>query len=108
MEKQLGWTHKLSGAEPLGISKAGHTVLARLMEFQIWHQLAGTMRGGCRKGTMASAHLNARHFSLSLNTTDVFHAATLVLELRGSESEWMSPCVGSLRGNTWNSSSFFH
>ena len=37
MEKQLGW------CESLGISKAGQTVLARLMESQIWHQLAGSV-----------------------------------------------------------------
>ena len=37
MEKQLGWVHKLSGAESLGMSKAGQAVLARLMESQIWH-----------------------------------------------------------------------
>ena len=32
MEKQLGWASKLGQAEALGISKAGQTVLARLME----------------------------------------------------------------------------
>ena len=46
MEKQLGWTNKLGGKESLGISKAGQTVLARLMESQIWHQLAGFVCGG--------------------------------------------------------------
>ena len=39
MERQLGWVHKLGGAESLGISKVGQTVLARL----IWHQLAGSV-----------------------------------------------------------------
>ena len=34
---------KLGGAESLGISKVGQTVLARLMESQIWHQLAGSL-----------------------------------------------------------------
>ena len=42
MEKQLGWVPMLGGVESLGISKAGQTVLARLMESQIWHQLAGS------------------------------------------------------------------
>ena len=37
MEKHLGWAHKLGGVESLGISRAGQTVLARLMESQIWH-----------------------------------------------------------------------
>ena len=66
MEKQLGWVLNFGGAEPLGISKVGQTVLARLMESQIWHQLAGFMRRGFSKGTLFSAHLDARHFSLSL------------------------------------------
>ena len=35
-------------------------------------------------------------------------AATLVLELRGSESEYVSPCVGSLRGTAWGSNNFSH
>ena len=35
------------GAEPLGIFKAAHTVLARLMESQKWHQLAGSMGERC-------------------------------------------------------------
>ena len=89
MEKQLGWAHMLGEVESLGISKAGQTVLSRLMESQIWCQLAGSVwgGGGFRKGTMASTCLDARHFSLSLYTTGAFQAATLVLELRGSESE---------------------
>ena len=37
MEKQLGWARKLGGAESLGISKVGETVLARLMESQLWY-----------------------------------------------------------------------
>ena len=66
MGKQLESAHKLAGAESLGISKAGQTALPRLMESQIWHQLAGSVRGGFRKGTMACAHLDARHFRFSL------------------------------------------
>ena len=73
--------------ESLGISKVGQTVLARLMESQIWHQLASLWGEGFRKGTMALACLDARHFSFSLYTTGAFQAAMLVLELRGSESE---------------------
>ena len=85
IEKQLGWARKLGGAESLGISKAVQRVLARLMESQIWHQLAGSVEGGFRKGTMASADLDARHFSFSLCATGSFQAFTMVLELRGSE-----------------------
>ena len=87
IEKQLRWAHKLGGAEPLGISKVGQTVLARLMESQVWHQLTGSVGVGFSKGTMASAHPDARHFSSSLYATHAFQAATLVLELRESESE---------------------
>ena len=87
MEKQLGWAHMLGEVESLGISKAGQTALARFMESQIWHQLAGSVGRRFRKGTMASAHFDARYFSFSLYITSAFQVATLVLELRGSESE---------------------
>ena len=87
MEKPLWWAHKLGGEESLGISKVGQTVLARLMESQIWHHLASSVGGGFRKGTMPSVRLDVRHFSFSLYTTCAFQAATLVLELRESESE---------------------
>ena len=43
MEKQLGWARKWGSVEPLGISKVGQTVLARFMESQIQHQLAGSV-----------------------------------------------------------------
>ena len=43
MEKQFGWVYKLGGAKCLGISKVGQTVLARLMESQIGHQLASSV-----------------------------------------------------------------
>ena len=96
-------------AGSLGISNVGQTVLSRSMESRIWHQLASSVEGGFRKGTMASADLDARHFSFSLCATGVVQAATLVLELRGSESEYrVSPCVSSLRGTAWDSSSFFY
>ena len=62
MKKQLGWASKLGGVESLWISKVGHTVLARLMESQIWHQPTGFVGRGLSKGTMASAHFDARHF----------------------------------------------
>ena len=86
MEKQLGWACNLGGAESLGISKVAQRVLARLMESQIWHQLACSVVGFCKE-TVASACPDARYFGLSLYTTLVFQAAALVLELRGSESE---------------------
>ena len=82
---RLRWACKLGRAATLGISKADRTVLARLMESQIWHHLTRSMKGGFSKGTMASACLDAKHFSFSLYTTGAFQAATLVLELR----EWI-------------------
>ena len=66
------------------------------------------MGSGLRKGTMASAHLDAKDPSFSLYTTGAFQAATPALELRESESEYMSVCVGSLRGTGWGSRRFFH
>ena len=81
----------LVGVEPLWISKVGHTlantVLARLMESQIWYQPTGLVWGGLSKGTMDSACPDAGYFSLSLFTTGALQAATLVLEPRRSESE---------------------
>ena len=68
----------------------GQTVLARLMECHIWHQLAisvALLGERFRKWTMASAHLDASYFSSSLYTTGAFQAATPVLELRWNESE---------------------
>ena len=50
-------------------------------------QLCGIVGGGLRKGTMASACLDARHFSFSQYATGAFQAATLVLEIIGSEAE---------------------
>ena len=72
MEKQLAWAHKSGGVESLGISKVGCTMLARLIESQIWHQLAISVRGELREGTMASDHHNARPLSFSLYATDAF------------------------------------
>ena len=75
------WKRSLGGpvswvGQSLGIFKAGQTVLARLIESQIWNQLASSVGGGFRNGTMASDHLNARHFSFSLYAIGAFHAAT--------------------------------
>ena len=81
------WKSLLGRAESLRISKVGQTVLARLMESQIWHQLAGYVGEGFRKGTLAFAGPDASYFSSSLYATGVFQAVTLVLELRGIESE---------------------
>ena len=86
MERQRGLAGKLGRVESLGISKVDQTMLARLMESQIWHQLACSVVGFCKE-TVASACPDARYFGLSLYTTLVFQAAALVRELRGSECE---------------------
>ena len=57
---------------------------------------------------MASACPDARHFSLSHYATHALQAATLVLKVRGSESEQVSLDVGSLRGTAWASGIFFN
>ena len=87
MEKQLGRAHNLGGVESLGISKVGQIVLAKLMESQIWHQPTSSMWGELSVRTMAFTRLDARHYSLSLYTTGALQAATLMLKLRGGESE---------------------
>ena len=84
---------KLGGAEFQMTPKVGQTVLARLMNSQIWHLPSGSVETGFRKGTMAflawgmlspSSCLDARPFTPSLYATGAFQASTLVLELRGS------------------------
>ena len=54
------------------------------------HQLpTSTFHGGSavheQSGGSASSHPDARHFSSSLYATGTFQAATMVLELKGSE-----------------------
>ena len=41
---------KSGGEESLGISKAGQTVLARVMESQIWHQLVSSFMEDLEQG----------------------------------------------------------
>ena len=43
IENHLGWSHKWGRTEFPQISKASQTVLARLMESQIWHQPASSV-----------------------------------------------------------------
>ena len=81
----------MGGAQPQGISSAEQTVLARMMESQIWYlRLCGSVGEGSEKGQWplsSSSHIDVRHFSLSQYATGAFQAATPVLELRGSESD---------------------
>ena len=74
----------LGGMEPQGISGVVKTVLASLIESQIWHLSAGSMAllgEGSEKGQWrlptflsgrklsASSHLDARHFGFSQYAT---------------------------------------
>ena len=89
----------MGGTEFQRISRVRQTVLTRLMESEIWYLPAGYVVRGFRKGTVASARLSVwekavpcsplhtRHFSYFLYATGAFQDASLVLELRGSESE---------------------
>ena len=90
MEKPLltdEWACKLGGMEPQGISRMGQTVLARLMEYQIWHQPVGfvsLLGEGSPKGQWplpaflfgkklsSSTRLDAGYFNSSLDATDAF------------------------------------
>ena len=66
MEKHLGWAHKLGGVEPLWISKVGLTVLARLMESQLWHQPTSSVGGGlCLPWCQTFQSLPVYHWSPS-------------------------------------------
>ena len=97
----VGVVCKFGGTESLGISRAGQTVLAMLMELQIWHLPASCLAlwgEGSEKGkwplpTFLSGRklslrscLDARHFGSSPYATGTFQAATPMQEFRGSES----------------------
>ena len=106
MEKQFVWVHKLGEAESQGNLQGGTKSVSQVdgvSDMALACQLCG---GGFRKGTMAFAHLDARHFSSSLYATGAIHAVTPLLELRGSESQ-VSLCMGSSR-TAWDFRRFFH
>ena len=88
--------------EPQGLSRVEQTVLAGLMESQIWYLPADSVAlwgDGSEKlqwpltvflsgrKLSPSSHIDGTHFSFSLYATGVFQAAILVLDLRGSEFE---------------------
>ena len=77
MEKQVGWV-RVSG----GLQSRSNSVseVDGVSDMAPAYQLHGFMRRGPRRGTMASAYLDASHLSLSQH-------ATLAMELRESESE---------------------
>ena len=59
----------------------------RSIESQIWCQPAISLGRRFRKGAMAFAYRDFRHFIFSLFTFCAFQAATPVLELRENESD---------------------
>lgn len=73
---EIHW--KWGWVESQGITKAGRTVLAKLMETQAWHLPAhlGWVRGGLNKVKMASASTfvweKAAHPALALSQTIQF------------------------------------
>ena len=81
-----------------GISRMGQTVLARLMETQLWYLPAGSGKRAhqrnndlCKHFSLEescpfSPHLDTRQFSSSLYVSGAFPAAAPALELRASES----------------------
>ena len=100
-------TCNLGGAECLWISKVGQTVLARLMESQIWHQLAGSV-------ALSGEDLEKGQWLLLtfMPYISVFSSIPLVpfKLLPGcwsSEGVSLNLSVGSLRGTAWGSRSFF-
>ena len=48
----------MGGIESQEISGVGQTELDKLMESQIWHRPAGSVRGRFRKGPVAFAHIS--------------------------------------------------
>ena len=58
--KWLGWAHKLGGAEFQEISRVGQTLLARLMETQIWCPPVNSVGTILSKGTMTAARISFR------------------------------------------------
>ena len=71
------------------------------MESQILHQLASSVAllgEGLEKGQRLFLPRCQTLQFLPVYPIGAFQAATLVLELRGSESEWVSLCMGSLKG----------
>ena len=71
-----------------GNLKASQTVLARLMESQIWHQLASSVGGGLEKGQWPLLALMPDTSIPSFMPLVPFKLlATRVQKLRGSDSE---------------------
>ena len=99
MEKLLetAWVGpQVGGAGSLEITKFGQTVLAMLMETQIWHQPAIFVGGGLKKGIMASVSTFVRQKAASLVLALV--PFELLPQCWSSEEESKNKFVSPLRG----------
>ena len=85
--------------EPQGITRVGQTVLAGLMESQIWHRLLALWfcwgkaqkrdSGLCQPFCLGESCPDTRQFSSSLYASEAFQPAAPMLMLRGSEFEYV-------------------
>ena len=86
MGKQFGWACKLGGVESQGISRVGK-LLARLMGSQICGVCHFVWGGGVQKKDNDLCLPQCQTIQFLPPCHWCFQAATLVLDLRGSESE---------------------
>ena len=84
MEKQFGCPRKLESGGDSGDLLGRSNSVSQVDGVSDMAPACWLCGGRFRKGTMASAHIDARHFHFSLYTTGPFQAAILLLELRGS------------------------
>ena len=89
IEKQIGWAHKFGRGNSRSFHGWSNSVsqVDGVSDMTSACQFCGSEGKGFRKETITSSCLDARYFSSSLYSTGAFQAATLALELRGSESE---------------------
>ena len=71
MEKQLGWAHKWLGRVSRNL-QGGSTSVSQVDGVSNMALAYGSVGGWFRKGTMASACLDARYFSFSQYVSGVF------------------------------------
>ena len=69
VDPQVGWD-RVSGDLQGGSNSVSQVDEVSNMALAYW--LCGSLREGFRKGTMACAHLNARHLSLPQHATGTF------------------------------------
>ena len=118
---QFGWACTLGGMESQGISKAGQTVLVRLMESLMWHPPPGSVdlweesseKGQwslwphCLGGEKAVPHVSPG--CQTLQFLAVYHCCLSSCYCGAwAQWEWVRKCMGGcLRRTAWDFSSFF-